>query len=256
MNKEDFHLLDDQPVSLKKADKLHFTRYLEVIKKYLLKRKETTPFVFGIYGKWGTGKTTLLEMLAEKLKEDEKWITIKFSPWMYRNEKSLLLPLLATISKKTPAFEKLVKKIISDGPAFIKTLSSMGLETATTGLPLLTFLQSIKKKSKTEEAKDLAEKIENAVKEATKNGKKKMVFLIDDLDRCHDPLQIINLLEQIKIFLHLDHCLFVLSMDKDQVITAVEEKFPKEGASYLDKFVQLDFELPPTSPTIFLKWQV
>jgi hypothetical protein len=233
-------LIDDQPA---RKDKLHFDRYLNVIDRRVLNREETTPFVVGIYGKWGIGKSTLMEMLEDKLKKESgKWEVVKFSPWEYRNEKSLLLPLLATLAKNRPDFAKLTKWIIDSGPGLIKTLVSMGIETASTGLPLLTFLKSIRDKK--ENVKSLSDKIEEAVKGVVGQNKR-MVFLIDDLDRCHDPIQIIGLLEQIKLFLHLDRCLFFICADKDQIVKAIEEKFPNEGKNYLDKFVQLPFELPP-----------
>ncbi len=235
-------ILDDQPAD-SASDQLQFGKYLNAIDNKVLERDNTKPFVVGIYGKWGYGKSTLMKMLAEKLKgEPEKWEIVEFSPWMYRNEKSLLLPLLATLSKKRSIFENLIKEITKIGPKFIKTLSTMGIDAATTGLPLLTFLSSIHKdKAK---AKDMSEKIADAVKAVTKD-KKRMIFLIDDLDRCHHPVQIVGLLEQIKLFLHLDRCIFFICADKEQIIKAINEQFKDEGEKYLDKFVQLPFEINP-----------
>jgi len=71
------------------------------------------------------------------------------------------------------------------------------------------------------------------------------VFLIDDLDRCHDPEQVVGLLEQIKLFLHLKHCLFFIFADRAQILAAIEQRYPGEGVSYLEKFVQLSIDLPP-----------
>jgi hypothetical protein len=240
-----FKLLDDQPVG-SNGDRLHFHRFVNAIENHVLKRESTAPFVVGIYGKWGSGKSSLMAMIADKLRAAEtnntsSWEIVEFSPWMYRNEKSLLLPLLATIAKKQPVFAKLINEIVKSGPGLIKMLSQMGFEMATAGLPLLTFLSGIRQQK--EEARDLREKIEAAVKEVTSSGKR-LVFLIDDLDRCHDPAQIVGLLEQIKLFLHLDHCLFFICADKEQIIKAINKQFPGEGANYLEKFVQLGIELP------------
>lgn len=82
------------------------------------------------------------------------------------------------------------------------------------------------------------------MKNAT-DGKKRLVFLIDDLDRCHDQTQIVHLLEQIKLFLHLDNCLFFIAADRKQIINAINETFPNSGKDYLEKFIQLTFDLPP-----------
>lgn len=236
-----YDLLNDEPATLG-GDTLHFSRYLNAIERRVLDRKDVSPFVVGIYGCWGSGKTSLMCMVRDQLKKKpEKWEIVEFSPWMYRNEKSLLLPLLATIAKNRSVFEKLVKGIVGSGPGLIKALASVN-PVAKAGLPLITFLDDLRKNQ--EKAKDFAQKVSDAVNEVT--GKdKRMVFFIDDLDRCHDHNQIIGLLEQIKLFLHLERCLFFIGADKNQIIKAIERQFPGEGLNYLDKFIQLPIELSP-----------
>lgn len=251
-------LLDDQPACAA-SDRLHFGRYLKALERAVLERdNDAAPLVVGMFGPWGSGKSTLLAMLETELQKGEggggqpawkdRMVVVKFSPWMYRNEKSLLLPLLATLAKELPAFEKLIKGMVRFGPELIKKMSAMGIEAATTGLPLLTFLTSLNAKQPSTEdqaiVKDLQEKIADAVKTVTGDDKR-LVFLIDDLDRCHDPAQIVNLLEQIKLFLHLDRCLFFIAADRGQIVRAINKQFPGSGEAYLEKFVQLPFELPP-----------
>lgn len=254
------NLLDDQPANAA-SDQLHFGRYLQALERTVLKRDNDSPLVVGIFGPWGCGKSTLLNMLEKKLQYTpdaevgflenylrahrspwSPYVVVKFSPWMYRNEKSLLLPLLATLAKKSPAFKKLIKSIVKSGPGLIKRLTGTLIDASTIGLPLLTFLDSVQ--NKTEATKDLQEKIADAVRVVT-SGEKRIVFLIDDLDRCHDEKQIVNLLEQIKLFLNLDRCLFFIAADRDQIVKAINKQFPNSGDAYLEKFVQLAFDLPP-----------
>ncbi|MCP4698046.1 MAG: AAA family ATPase [Gammaproteobacteria bacterium] len=238
-------LLDDQPAQ-KKTDLLRFHRYLAALDQAVLKRDSDAPFVTGIYGPWGSGKSSLLRILAEELEDqnqecekdgkDKPWLTVEFSPWLYRQEKSLFLPLLATLAKKENAVEQLIKRVIKTGTFLVKTFAAAGIEAAKLGLPLLSVLDE-------ENKQDLQAQIQTAIAKITKN--KRLVFLIDDLDRCHDPAQIVDLLEQIKLFLHLKNCVFFIGADKRHIVNAIEKKFPGEGAAYLDKFVQLGFELPP-----------
>ncbi|MFY9260378.1 MAG: P-loop NTPase fold protein [Gallionella sp.] len=254
-------LLDDQPAE---KDLLHFQRYVDALDKTVFAREAIAPLVVGVFGEWGSGKTTLLDMLEKHLaspSSDEvgclenylrarrladfprsKWVVVKFSPWLYRNEKSLLLPLLATLAKQQPAFDKLVRQIVKSGPRLIKKLTGTLIDPTTTGLSLLAFLDSVQQdKSK---AKDLQEKIAEAVKTVTGTDRR-LVFLIDDLDRCHDSKHVVNLLEQIKLFLHLDRCLFFIAADRAQIVKAIDKEFAGSGEAYLEKFVQLPFELPP-----------
>jgi len=77
------------------------------------------------------------------------WRVVQFSPWMYRHEKTLLLPLLATLAKSDSAFKGLVRDVLALSPALVETVKYLGLESAQAGLPLLTFLSSIRKASPT-----------------------------------------------------------------------------------------------------------
>ncbi len=291
-------LLDDQPVDAR-LDRLRLARYLDIIDERVLRKDDSLlregqsppPFVVGVFGQWGTGKTSLLKMLAERLEAQNKkidtewrarprrstftdvlngrtepgdwwrglmaepprgpvperpftWRLVQFSPWMYRHEKTLLLPLLATLAKSEDAFKGLVRDILALAPKLVETLKDLGLEAAQAGLPLLTFLSSIKKPKRGQSIHELSDRITGAVSEIT-GRRERLVFLIDDLDRCHDPEQVVGLLEQIKLFLHLEHCLFFIFADRGQILAAIEQRYPGAGVSYLEKFVQLSLDLPP-----------
>lgn len=270
-------LLDDQPAR-RAGDKLGFSQTLEVIRRQVLERPSDDPFTVGLFGRWGSGKSSLLAMLAEELesqnREDQekhhqtypirvarhppefvpRWIVVRFSPWVYSDE-ALLLALLATVGKERKRFAKFVKALVQSGPKLVKTMGKMGAKAAETyGVPLLSFLESLRKRG--EGAKDLVKQIEEEVRALTDPPKpliahvdagsrqSRLVFLIDDLDRCHDPNQIVGLLEQIKLFLHLPRCLFFIAADRGQIVKAIEACFPGEGERYLEKFVQLAIDLP------------
>src|ERR1700694_1214628 len=50
-------------------------------------------FVVGIFGSWGSGKTTLMRAIERHL-DPKKTIAIQFSAWRYEKESSLVVPLL------------------------------------------------------------------------------------------------------------------------------------------------------------------
>lgn len=77
---------------------------------------------------------------------------------------------------------------------------------------------------------------------------KRIVVFIDDLDRL-SPLRAVELLEAIKIFLDVRHCVFVLAIDFDVVRQGVDEKFGKslgdeKARAFFDKIIQVPFNLP------------
>jgi iron(II)-dependent oxidoreductase len=79
-----------------------------------------------------------------------------------------------------------------------------------------------------------------------------LVIFIDDLDRCL-PKKIIEVLEAVKLFLDKTGCIFVLAAHTDIIREAVKKHYIEEGLKepdandYLDKFIQLRFDLPPAS---------
>ena len=77
---------------------LDFSLYREAIKNIV---KNSYPkFTIGLFGDWGTGKTTLMNSIRKELKKDEENIlTVWFDAWKYENEKQFaLIPLLKTIT--------------------------------------------------------------------------------------------------------------------------------------------------------------
>jgi len=80
-----------------------------------------------------------------------------------------------------------------------------------------------------------------------------LVVFIDDLDRCL-PAKTVQVLEAVKLFLDKKGCIFVLGADTEVVRTAVQghyenAKVKDETADkYLEKVIQLRFELPPIVP--------
>lgn len=242
-------LLGDQPARTN-SDCLHFQRYLAALETTVLNRNDHAPFVTGIFGLWGSGKSTLLGMLENRLTElnrnaandQPNWVTIKFSPWLYSQEESLLVPLLALLAQQESTFKPLIRKITQSSLWFLKRTSAT-IDFDKLGMPLKISLNNLAQ-GKEGPNKFFQEEIADAIKTITQ-ADKRLVFLIDDLDRCHDPAQIVNLLEQIKLFLHLDGCLFFIAADRRQVVDAIDKTFPGSGAAYLEKFVQLAFDLPP-----------
>jgi formylglycine-generating enzyme required for sulfatase activity len=77
-----------------------------------------------------------------------------------------------------------------------------------------------------------------------------LVIFVDDLDRCL-PEKAVQVLEAIKLFLDKHGCVFVLGADLNVVRSAVETHYHnpeitgQTAGDYLEKIIQLRFELPP-----------
>lgn len=80
----------DKPVLVQENDKFQRYEFSKRIAKTIIDRKEEDCIVIGVYGAWGEGKTSVINFIEQELKTNEKIVPIKFNPWRYGDEESLL----------------------------------------------------------------------------------------------------------------------------------------------------------------------
>jgi len=100
-------ILDDQPAS---EDYLDFRSYVRALKELIIHSSTKTPLTLGIFGRWGTGKTTLMRMLEKELKSADI-ATVWFNAWQYGNEDELWAAFLQSILNKMQADLGLLRKL-------------------------------------------------------------------------------------------------------------------------------------------------
>jgi len=92
-------LLDDQPSNV---DLLNFAQFVDALSAVILDPQTKTPIIMGVFGRWGTGKSTLMRMLQGRL-EARKLQTVWFNAWLYSKEDeiwaALLQSLMSTLSR-------------------------------------------------------------------------------------------------------------------------------------------------------------
>jgi hypothetical protein len=266
----DIYMISDIPAP-SDEDLLNFERYITPLVQIVTNSKTQTPFTVGIFGAWGSGKSTLIEYLDKELEIGEsmnglEFFRIRFNPWIYREEKNLIVPLLHTIQDHLEAdpkkrFIKSVKKI---GSVLTRLGAALLIKTVTADLVSLKDLEEHEKAYMAEyqRAKSVIRSLRTDLKEVigdiTDNGQRgRVVFFIDDLDRC-EPFQVIDLLESLKLFLEQEYCFYFLAMDEEVISRGIQIKYKDYtfasdreeliGAEYLDKLIQLPVHLYPLAP--------
>src|SRR5258706_14162514 len=78
--------------AIKNPDLDEFNRrdFSERIAQTIATRKESKSLVIGIYGKWGEGKTTVLNFIDGELKRHDNIVPLAFNPWLFSSEAELL----------------------------------------------------------------------------------------------------------------------------------------------------------------------
>ncbi len=206
---------------------------------------EPPQFTIGLYGAWGSGKSSLLEALAGSLEGPASHVMpVLFDAWRYERADHIVVPLLHRICVKASESgdRELAKTLTRALSALIASLKfSIG------GL-------SIEPKPAKEawDASALAP-LDTAFSRpflelqrvpAVLKGRR-IAVLIDDLDRC-SPENVVSVLEAINLVMDIPGFIFVLALDYDVLVAAVSERYPHvSGHSFIEKIIQLPFRVPP-----------
>lgn len=191
-------------------------------------------------GEWGSGKTSLLRSVFEKLeKEQNDKLKVEwFDAWQYER----LDPVLALLQKIAFRYEKKDTKL----EAIVKSLTLISSDMVirkTTGLSL----DEVKKHFETsvKEIATLAKTLEDII-----GNDGRLIVLIDDLDRCNinNSLQV---LESIKLLFNAKNAMFIVGVDLAKLQKAWALRHNErsnslnEGADHMEKIFQLVLSLPP-----------
>ena len=204
-------------------------------------------FTIGLYGPWGSGKSSLLNALANDLSNTEyKVIPVMFDAWRYEKTPNLIVPLLHNIyltvnkyadSALSASFRKAIRSIVF-GLKFDLGVLSVGVDS-----------DSIRKAWDEEDLLPLDEAFARPYQElkniSASLGERRICILIDDLDRC-SPESVVSVLESINLVMDVPGFIFVLALDYDVLVHAVQEKYPHVSPHiFLQKMIQLPFRVPP-----------
>ncbi|RPH29628.1 NTPase [Buttiauxella warmboldiae] len=223
--------------------------------------------VIGIEGAWGSGKTSLLNLLRAALdeqKEDNTFV-LSISPWLDGSDtslvESLLIPVAGIIAaeeerrlpleereslKKKKGLTRTARTLMEYTRATARHLAPLaqaatvipGVPDASGALNALSETSWLKEKQKTaaEMRTEIAEKI--VAMDLS------FIILLDDLDRL-EPAQAVEVVRLVKSVADFPRFRYILCYDKTVLAQAIKKGLGVEdGELYLQKIVQISFSLP------------
>ncbi len=202
-----------------------------------------------LHGPWGSGKSSVVNLVRRALAErdDEKLVVSEFKPWWFRGEEALALAFfqhLDAILEKGLG-DKVIGLVSNIAKPVLQAGSVLGAAAAlATGAPVAgiadkasSYLSSFFDGGRT------VEEAFEAISKVLGSQEKRFVIIIDDIDRL-DPEEQLAIFRLIKSVGYLPNVLYLLVFDRDLAERLVAERYPSEGPHYLEKIVQMSFDLP------------
>lgn len=102
----------DQPIQSSKDDILGRKSFAQSLANAILNYKEKDSIVIGLFGAWGSGKTSIINLVLEhidsvyKQKTNEnKPIIVKFNPWNFSDQNQLISQFFKQLSATLRRFD-------------------------------------------------------------------------------------------------------------------------------------------------------
>ncbi len=245
-------MLSDQPIQTAKDDLLGRTAFAGQIASAMLSCPpgKRGSFVIGLCGKWGSGKTSVINMVTEAMRGRKagKPILIQFNPWDYPAEELLPGQLLQTLADELHKSSR--GKTLNKAARAMEKYAS-ALETCLPNFSSETVAElrgaAPKKKQKKRSATQRVIKRRNKVYKLLRKQKKKIYVVMDDIDRLSSQ-RIRNVLQLVKAVAGFPRFVYLLSFDQDVVVGALSKELYGDGRQYLEKFIQVQFDIPAPEP--------
>lgn len=201
--------------------------------------------VLALYGPWGSGKSTVLGYVShyiEQLPEENRPVVVPFNPWWFSGQENLARAFLGQLQAVLPSRNEKFKKLgdllgdFAEGVGGLIDLSGMTGGAAGKLGKLIGMLT----KRKPRDVPALKSEISKILRDA----KKRVVVVIDDIDRL-TPDETRQLFTVIKALADFPNVVYLLAFDRDVAAQAIEQQSGLPGERYLEKIIQVPFELPP-----------
>ena len=238
-------------------DLLGFQVHSQLIKSVVID-PSLLPVTLGVFGDWGSGKSSVIRMLEKSIEDEENVACIYFNGWQfegYDDAKSALIYSILLELAKHQQFGPKVREKVTNLLTKINWLRVFKVGYQTIAAPMLaaqlTRLMGLPpepgvsaiapetlKDMDPEElvrqdpanqalvgARQFREDFADLIKET---GLSSLVILIDDIDRC-EPQRLVETLEAIKLFLSVPHVAFVIGADERIVRYAIARRYETRG---------------------------
>lgn len=264
------HLDSDRALQNEEEDKFGFAGMAERLSPSIIEASKGDGIVIGLEGKWGSGKTSLLNFLRAELatSQDEGVYTITIAPWLNGDTSSLVTSLLAPMTAILKENEDKISQA-EGGQAKVRVaevgqlLRTYGPKTARRAASIANVVgyllpgaqlvgEAIGASATVAEQVLPAETTPSELKQEI--GRKieglniGFVVILDDLDRL-EPEQAVEVVRLVRSVADFPRVVYLMCYDREILAHALKTGLKVEdGDLFLQKIVQLTFKIPLPEP--------
>lgn len=232
--------------------KTFYVRQIEKTLEYLTKRT------------WGDEQTEIVEELnpyfqntvLNSISLNQSYLPIYYNAWLYDNHDDPLMSLIYTLVKKAKqyidtALEKSKKELLFQALSSLSVSFNLGLvqvSASVEGIKDALTVEDILNNINT--AEEIRELVKNILDSVITEKAQRLVIFVDELDRCR-PSYAIEMLERIKHYFDDDRIIFIVSVNKEQLVHTISRYYGYgfDSSGYLNKFFDLNSYLPDLNST-------
>lgn len=220
----------DRPIEKAEQDRLGRRGFASSIARQIRFAPRDESFVLALTGPWGSGKTSILNMIEEQLGlEEPSALFLRFNPWLFAGHQQLVAHFFQEIAAQLrEARGQELREVWRGFEGYsrllqpLRGIGALGDERAPAEL-------SVRRQRK-------------LLEEALRRGTQRLVIVIDDIDRLQDG-EIRDVMRLVRLVADFPSTVYLLSYDQDRVEKALGGA-AESGRSYLEKIVQIVHAVP------------
>ncbi|MBZ9570935.1 KAP family NTPase [Methanobrevibacter sp. TMH8] len=256
--------INDISINKKEEDGLHRVKYVEQLSSKIFNYKNKKSLVIGLSGEWGSGKTSMLNMVIETFekKYPNELILIEFNPWYFSNQKELIdeffKAIMISLSENKGVLNKINENDLINSfkdyynslidKSTVSSILSLNenefIKNSIKSLPYILpkFNNFIDAYNSDKSLTELKEKINNYIEKE----KLRILFIIDDIDRLSD-IETEQIFKLVKLVADFNRTIYLMAYDKEIVSKSLNKTQHDKGHQYLEKIIQIPLDIPKIS---------
>lgn len=222
----------DQPINNISEDKLGRGSYISGLVKAISDWSWNESIVIGLQGKWGIGKTSIINIL---LNEIENEVTVvKFSPWSWSNSEWINRRFFKVLFTSGGFSESKIRQAFE----YVELLSGLNTKAG------MVFRLAKKVFGKWLKCDESLEDLKAKVRKNIEDSEKKFLVVIDDLDRL-TPEEVLEVFKLVKCNADFSNIIYLMVYQRDVILKHLNTVcFNENAEEYLKKIVQIPLDIP------------